>query len=119
MRVMVIVKATEESEKGTLPTKELLDAMGKYNEELQKAGIMRSGDGLKPTSQGKRVAFDGSGRKVISGPFAPPREQLAGFWIWEVKDLDEAVAWVKRCPNPMPGPSEIEIRPFYEMADFQ
>ena len=119
MRVMVIVKGTDDSEKGTLPTKELLDAMGKYNEELQKAGIMRSGDGLKPTSQGKRVAFDGAGRKVISGPFAQPREQVAGFWIWEVGDLDEAVAWVKRCPNPMPGPSEIEIRPFYEMADFQ
>jgi hypothetical protein len=119
MRVMVIVKATEDSEKGTLPTKELLEAMGKYNEELQKAGIMRSGDGLKPTSQGKRVALDGAARKVISGPFAQTREQIAGFWIWEVKDLDEAVDWVKRCPNPMPGPSEIEIRPFYEMADFQ
>src|SRR3954469_4953678 len=86
MRVMVIVKATEESETGTLPTKELLDAMGKYNEELQKAGILKAADGLKPTSQGKRVAFDGPGRKVISGPFAPAREQLAGFWIWEVKD---------------------------------
>jgi hypothetical protein len=119
MRVMVIVKATEDSEKGLLPTKELLEAMGKFNEELQKAGIMRSGDGLKPTSQGRRVAFDGAGRKVSSGPFAQIREQVAGFWIWEVKDLDEAVAWVKRCPNPMPGPSEIEIRPLYEEADFQ
>ena len=119
MRVMVIVKATDDSEKGTLPTKELLEAMGRYNEELQKAGIMRSGDGLKPTSQGKRVAFDGAGRKVINGPFGQTREQIAGFWIWEVKDLDEAVAWAKRCPNPMPGPSELENRPFYEMADFQ
>jgi hypothetical protein len=119
MRVLVIVKATEESETGALPSKELLDAMGKYNEELQKAGLLKAADGLKPTSQGKRVAFGGAGRKVISGPFGPPREQIAGFWIWEVKDLDDAVAWVKRCPNPMSGPSEIEIRPFYEMSDFQ
>src|ERR1700734_2745373 len=117
MRVMVFVKATEDSEKGTLPTAELLQAMGKFNDELQKAGILRAADGLKPSSQGKRVAFDGPGRTVIDGPFAETREHVGGFWIWEVKDMDEAVAWVKRCPNPMPGPSEIEIRPFYEMAD--
>ena len=118
MRVMVIVKATEDSEKGILPTKALLEAMGKFNQELAKAGIIRTGDGLKPSSQGKRVAFDGLSRMVIDGPFAETKELIAGFWIWEVKDMDEAVAWVKRCPNPMPGPSEIEIRPLYEMDDF-
>jgi hypothetical protein len=118
MRVMVMVKATADSEAGILPSTELLEAMGKYNEELIKAGIMLSGDGLKPSSQGKRVAFDGKKRTVIDGPFAETRELVAGFWIWEVKDLAEAVEWVKRCPNPMPGPSEIEIRPFYEMVDF-
>jgi hypothetical protein len=119
MRVMVFVKATEDSEKGVLPTSELLDAMGKFNEELTKAGILRDAAGLKPSSQGKRIAFDGIGRTVLDGPFAQTRELVAGFWLWEVKDMDEAVAWVKRCPNPMPGPSEIEIRPFYEMSDFQ
>ena len=119
MPVMVLVKATDDSEKGILPTTELLEAMGRYNEELVKAGIMLAGDGLKPSSQGKRIAFDGPGRTVIDGPFAETRELVAGFWLWEVKDMDEAVAWVKRCPNPMPGPSEIEIRPLYEMADFQ
>ena len=92
--------------------------MGKYNEELVKAGIMLGGDGLKPSSQAKRVAFDGTSRTVIDGPFAETRELVAGYWIWEVKDMAEAVEWVKRCPNPMPGPSEIEIRPVYEMADF-
>ena len=122
MRVMVLVKATDDSEKGISPTTEtaeLFEAMGKYNEELVNAGIMLAGDGLKPSSQGKRVAFDGPRRTVIDGPFAETRELVAGFWLWEVKDMDEAVAWVKRCPNPMPGPSEIEIRPLYEMADFQ
>jgi hypothetical protein len=119
MRVMVLVKATEDSEKGSLPTAEALEAMGKFNEELVKAGIMRAADGLKPSSQGKRIAFDGSGRTIIDGPFAATRELVAGFWLWEVKDMDEAVAWVKRCPNPMPGPSEIEIRPLYEMADLR
>jgi len=119
MRVIVFVKATEESEKGTLPTAELLAAMGKYNEELQAAGIIRGADGLKPSSQGKRIAFNGPGRTVINGPFAQPRELVAGFWLWEVKDMDEAIAWAKRCPNPMTGPSELEIRPLYEMADFQ
>jgi hypothetical protein len=118
MRVMVLVKATQDSEAGIMPSTELFAAMGKYNEELVDAGIMRAGEGLKPSSQGKRVAFDGPVRTVIDGPFAQTRELVAGFWLWEVKDLAEAVAWVKRCPNPMPGPSEIEIRPLYEMADF-
>jgi hypothetical protein len=118
MRVAVFVKATKDSEKGILPTPELFEAMGKYNEELVKAGIMLAGTGLKPTVQAKRVGFDGAHRTVIDGPFAETRELVAGFWIWEVKDMDEAVAWVKRCPNPMPGPSEIEIRPYYEMEDF-
>jgi hypothetical protein len=118
MRVMVLVKATMESEQGTLPAAELLGAMGKFNEELIAAGILRTADGLKPSSEGKRVVFDGSGRTVSDGPFAATSELVAGFWLWEVKDMDEAVAWVKRCPNPMPGPSEIEIRPLYEMSDF-
>ncbi len=118
MRVMVIVKATKDSEAGLMPQPELFVAMGKFNEELIKAGIMKSGDGLKPSSQGKRVAFNGSNRTVIDGPFSATSELIAGFWLWEVKDMNEAVEWVKRCPNPMPGPSEIEIRPFYEAADF-
>ena len=117
MRVMVLVKATQDSEAGTLPTAELLQAMGQFNEELAKAGMLLAADGLRPSSQGKRVAFDGAGRHVIDGPFAETRELVAGFWLWQVKDMDEAVQWVKRCPNPMPGPSEIEIRPLYEMAD--
>ena len=122
MRVMVLVKATDDSEKGILPapeTTEMFEAMGRFNEELVKAGVMLAGDGLKPSSQGKRIAFDGRDRRVIDGPFAETRELVAGFWLWEVKDMDEAVAWVKRCPNPMPGPSEIEIRPLYEMADLR
>jgi hypothetical protein len=118
MRVMVKVKATKDSEAGIMPSAELLEAMGKFNEELVSAGIMKTGDGLTPSSKGKRVAFDGPSRMVIDGPFAETKELVAGFWIWEVKDMDQAVAWVKRCPNPMPGPSEIEIRPFYEMSDF-
>src|SRR5258708_32367078 len=108
MRVMVFVKATEDSEKGfvrTTETTEMMEAMGRFNEELRDAGIMRAADGLKPSSHGKRIAFDGPGRTVIDGPFAETRELVAGFWLWEVKDMDEAVAWVKRCPNPMPGPS--------------
>ena len=120
MRVMVLVKATEDSEKGFVPTPEALEAfeaMGRFNKELADAGILRMADGLQPSSQGKRVAFDGPGRTVIDGPFPETRELVAGFWLWDVKDMDEAVAWVKRCPNPMPGPSEIEIRPIYEMAD--
>jgi hypothetical protein len=118
MRVMVLVKATKDSETGILPSTEMFEAMGKFNEELAKAGIMQSGDGLKPSSFGKRVAFDGATRTVVDGPFPATSELIAGFWIWNVKDMAEAVAWVKRCPNPMPGPSEIEIRPFYEMEDF-
>ena len=118
MRVMVLVKATGDSEAGAKPTNELLEAMGKYNEELVNAGIMLAGEGLKPSSIGKRVAFDGPNRTVIDGPFAETRELVAGYWLWQVKDMDEAVEWVKRCPNPMPGPSEIEIRPVFELEDF-
>lgn len=118
MRVMVLVKATKDSEAGNMPSTELLEAMGKYNEELVNAGIMLAGEGLKPSAQGKRVAFDGPNRAVIDGPFAETRELVAGFWLWQVKDMAEAVEWVKRCPNPMPGPSEIEIRPVVEAADF-
>ena len=118
MRVMVLVKATEESGAGVMPTTELLEAMGKYNQELINAGIMRTGDGLKPTSKAARIAFDGPSRTVIEGPFAATRELVAGFWLWEVKDMQEAISWAKRCPNPMPGPSELELRPLYEEADF-
>lgn len=118
MRVMVLVKATEDSEAGVLPSAELFEAMGRFNEQLAEAGIMQAGDGLRPSSEGRRVAFDGARRMVIDGPFTETRELVAGFWLWEVRDMDEAVDWVKRCPNPMPGPSEIEIRPLYEMEDF-
>ncbi|MEP9366687.1 YciI family protein [Xanthobacter sp. VNH20] len=118
MRVMVMVKATAESEAGMMPSSELLEAMGKFNAELIAAGIMLSGDGLQPTAKGKRVAFDGTSRTVIDGPFAETKEIVSGFWMWQVKDMAEAVEWVKRCPNPMPGPSEIEIRPVFEFADF-
>ncbi|WP_137181669.1 YciI family protein [Roseomonas sp. AR75] len=118
MRVMVMVKATEDSEAGRPPTQELMDAMMKFNEELVKAGIMLAGDGLKPTSAAKRVHFDGANRTVTDGPFTETRELVAGYWIWQVKDMDEAVAWVKRCPNPMFGPSDVDIRPLYEMEDF-
>jgi hypothetical protein len=121
MRVMVIVKATKDSEAGLkldADTTAMFEAMGKYNEELVNAGIMVSGDGLKPSSAGKRVKFDGTQRTVKDGPFSATEELIAGFWIWNVKDMNEAVEWVKRCPNPMPGPSDIEIRPFYEAADF-
>ena len=123
MRVMVFVKATEDSEKGmdlTSPeTLRMMDDMGRFNDELEKAGIMVTCGGLQESSKGKRVAFDGANRTVIDGPFANVRSLDTGFWIWDVKDMDEAVAWVKRCPNPMPGPSEIEIRPFYELGDPQ
>lgn len=118
MRVMVIVKASKESEAGELPSKQLLAEMGKFNEELVNAGIMLAGDGLKPSSEGKRVQFSGSSRRVIDGPFAETKELVAGFWIWQVKSMDEAVEWVRRCPNPMSGPSEIEIRPVFEAEDF-
>ena len=119
MRVMVFVKATAESEKGAPPSAELIAAMGRFNLELHEAGVLLLAEGLKPTSQARRVAFDGPGRTVIDGPFAETRELVAGFWLWEVKDLDEAVAWVRRCPNPMPGPSEIEIRPLFDMAEIE
>ncbi len=118
MRVVVFVKATAASEKGIMPSTELLDAMGRYNEELINAGIMLGGDGLKPSVHAKRIAFDGSDRSVIDGPFAETKELVSGYWIWEVRDMDEAVEWVKRCPNPMNEESEIEIRPVFEMADF-
>lgn len=118
MRCMVIVKASKDSEKGVMPSAELLAAMGKYNEELIKAGIMQGGGGLKPTSQGKRVRFSGTQRTVIDGPFAPTSEQVAGYWLWEVQSMDEAVEWLKRCPNPMLEDSDIEIRPEFEAADF-
>ena len=117
MRVMVFVKSTGESEEGALPTPEAFAAMGRFNEELVEAGILVAAAGLKRSAEGKRIAFDGPGRTVIDGPFAEARELVAGFWIWEVKDMAEAVAWVERCPNPMPGPSEIEIRPFMEAED--
>ena len=120
MRVMVLVKATAHSERGFVPSPEelgRLEQMGKFNDELRDAGILLAADGLQPSSQGKRIAFDGPSRTVIDGPFAHSNELVAGFWLWEVKDMEEAVAWVKRCPNPMPGPSEIEIRPLYELAD--
>ena len=107
MRVIVFVKATEDSERSVLPSSELIEAMGKYNEELINAGIMVGGDGLKPSSFGKRIAFDGPSRTVIDGPFAETRELVAGYWLWEVKDMDEAVEWARRCPNPMPGPSDL------------
>lgn len=118
MRVMVMVKATEDSEAGVMPSTDLAEAMGRFNEELVQAGVLLAGDGLKPSRIGKRVAFDGPRRTVIDGPFAETRELVAGYWLWEVKDMAEAVEWVKRCPNPMPGPSEIEIRPLYELSDF-
>ncbi|WP_152054313.1 YciI family protein [Tautonia marina] len=118
MKVMVIVKATDHSEAGALPSEELLAAMGRYNEELATAGILLSGEGLKPSAQGVRVRFSGEGREVTDGPFAETKELIAGFWLWQVKSMDEAIAWVKRCPNPMPGDSEIEIRPVFEADDF-
>ena len=118
MRFMVIVKATEDSEAGRMPTEELLTAMMKYNEELVKAGIMLAGDGLQPSSKGARVQFDGPKRTVVDGPFAETKELVAGYWIWQVRSLEEAIEWVKRCPNPMFGPSEIEIRPLYDIEDF-
>ena len=114
MRVMVIVKAMAAGEDNTPPRREDLEQMGRFNDELRAAGILRSADGLKPSALGKRVTFDGERRIVTDGPFAETRELVAGYWVWEVKDMDEALAWVKRCPNPMPGLSDIEIRPFWE-----
>jgi hypothetical protein len=118
MRFMVIVKATQDSEAGVMPSQELLAAMGKYNEELAKAGIMLAGDGLQPSSKGARVRFSGKNRTVVDGPFAETKELVAGFWIWQVRSKQEAIEWVKRCPNPMPGDSEIEIRQLFEPEDF-
>ena len=118
MRVMVFVKATEDSENGVMPAPELLEAMMNYNEELVKAGIMVDGAGLKPSSQAARIRFSGTERTVIDGPFAETKELVAGYWVWEVKSLDEAIEWVKKCPNPMMTDSDIDIRPFYEMEDF-
>ena len=118
MKVMVMVKATTDSEAGAMPSTELLEAMGKFNEELVNAGVMLAGEGLHPSARGVRVAFDGPQRRVIDGPFAETRELVAGFWLWQVRSMDEAIEWAKRCPNPMPGPSELEIRPLYEAEDF-
>lgn len=119
MRVMVLVKATKNSEAGKMPNEELLTAMGKYNEELVKAGVMLAGEGLKPSAAGKRVVFSGSEKKVIDGPFAETKELVAGFWLWQVKSLEEAVEWARRCPSPMPGEESIlEIRPVFEVEDF-
>ena len=122
MRVMVFVKATAESEKGFVATpemKESMKAMGRFNDELRAAGIFVMADGLTTSAHGKRIAFDGPKRTVIDGPFAHPGELVAGFWLWEVKDMNEAIAWVKRCPNPMSGPSEIEIRPIHDSDDLR
>lgn len=118
MRVMVIVKASRQSEAGEMPSEELLTAMGAYNEELVKAGIMLAGEGLQPSAKGARVRFDGERRTVVEGPFANSEELIAGYWLWQVDSLEQAVEWVKRCPNPMSGPSDIEIRPLFEMDDF-
>ena len=118
MKVMVMVKATEDSEAGVMPSQEMFEAMGKFNEELVNAGVMLAGEGLHPSSRGTRIAFDGASRRLIDGPFAETRELVAGFWLWQVRSLDEAIELAKRCPNPMPGPSELEIRPLYEAEDF-
>jgi len=118
MRVMVIVKATQDSEAGKMPSADLIARMGAFNQSLIDAGVFVDAGGLKPTSKGARVAFSGEDRTVTKGPFGNVGELASGYWIWKVKDLDEAIDWVKRCPNPMPGPSEIEIRPLYEMEDF-
>src|SRR5947209_2734476 len=118
MSFMILLKATKDSEAGVMPSKELLTEMGKFNEELVKAGVMLAGDGLQPSSKGARVRFSGDKRTVVDGPFAETKELIAGFWIWQVKSKEEAIEWVKRCPNPMPGESEIEIRQLFEMEDF-
>ncbi len=118
MRVMVMVKATADSEAGAMPSEELLAAMGAFNEELVKAGVMLAGEGLHPSAKGKRVRFSGRQRTVIDGPFAETKELVAGFWLWQVKSMEEAIEWVRRCPNPMPTESEIEIRPVFEADDF-
>ncbi len=119
MRVMVMVKATKNSEAGVLPSAKLIEDMGRFNEELVKAGVMLAGDGLKASSHGKRMQFGTARRSVVDGPFAETKELVAGYWIWQVKSMDEALEWLRRCPDPMPGEeSEIEVRPLYEMEDF-
>lgn len=119
MRVMVIVKATQNSEAGIMPSEQLFKDMGKYNEELVKAGIMLAGEGLKPSREGKRVTFSGGKTTVVDGPFAETKELVAGFWLWQVKSMDEALEWARKCPNPMPGEEGVlEIRPIYEAEDF-
>ena len=118
MRVMVMVKATKDSEAGVMPTEQMFSEMLAYNDQLVKAGIMLAGDGLHPSSKGKRVRFDGAKRTVIDGPFAETKELIAGYWLWQVRSMDEAIEWVKRCPNPMPGESEIEVRQIFEADDF-
>ena len=118
MKVMILVKATASSEAGAMPSDALLSAMGRFNEELVKAGILLAAEGLKPSAQGRRVRFSGTRRSVIDGPFTETKELVAGFWLWQVKSIDEAVEWVKRCPNPMPEDSVIEIRPVFAPEDF-
>jgi hypothetical protein len=118
MRVMVLIKANKDSEAGVMPSQQLLTEMGKYNEELVKAGVMLAGEGLHPSSKGKRVRFAGPSRSVIDGPFAETKELVAGFWLWQVRSMDEAVEWLKRCPNPMGETADVEIRPVFEAADF-
>ncbi|HSS26482.1 MAG TPA: YciI family protein [Usitatibacter sp.] len=119
MRFMVMVKASKESEAGVMPSRKLLEDMGKFNSELQKAGMMLAGDGLKPTSKGARIHFSGTKRTVIDGPFPETKELVAGFWILQAKSMQEVIEWMKRCPNPMPSDSDIEIRPLYEAEDFE
>ena len=118
MRVMVMVKATGDSEAGVMPSEQLLAEMGRFNEELVKAGVMLAGEGLHPSTKGVRVRFSGNTRSVVDGPFAETKELVAGFWLWQVHSVDEAIEWARRCPNPMPGDSEIEIRPVFEAEDF-
>jgi hypothetical protein len=118
MRFMVMVKATKDSEAGVMPTEELLTAMSRFNEELVKAGVMLAGEGLHPSSKGVRVRFSGDSRTVIDGPFSETKELVAGFWLWQLRSMDEAIEWARRCPNPMPGDSEIEIRQLFEAEDF-
>ncbi len=119
MKVMVFVKATKDSEAGVMPSQTLLAEMGKFNEQLVKAGVMLAGEGLRRSAEGKRVRFSGRNRTVIDGPFAETKELVAGFWLWQVRSIEEAVEWVKRCPNPMPGDSEIEIRRVFDAEDFK
>jgi hypothetical protein len=119
MKVMVFVKATKDSEAGVMPSQTLLAEMGEFNDELIKAGVMLAGEGLRPSAQGKRVQFSGRNRTVTDGPFIETKELVAGFWLWQVRSIEEAVEWVKRCPNPMPGDSEVEIRPVFDLEDFK